>query len=176
MKEYSVCYSYLFCHGFSCQGTHWRHSRQRTQPGPGFMVLCSLKPKAARNLGFRVSDIINTGIMRLQESVKGFDAVFPVRMVQGLSTVHQQESGIQVSLDPPSIYDIVAPGEFFLYIGVGYMVVLAGPEGFGIHFQIPAAQGFQFPLQDAAELGGCPGLQAFSEPFSPCVFSVFFYL
>lgn len=134
MKEYSVCYSYPFCHGISCQGTRWHHSRQRTQPGPGFMVLCSLKPKAARNLGFRVSDIINTGIMRLQEGVKGFDAVFPIRMVQGLSTIHQQESGTQVSLDSTVSYDIVAPGELFLCIGVGCMVVLAGPEGFDIHF------------------------------------------
>ena len=139
----------------------------------GPVILCSLEPKAAGYLSFRVADLGDAGVVVLKEKVKCFVTAIPVRVGQVFSAVAQKESGIQVSLDPPSINDVVASGELFLCIGISYMVILAGPEGSGIHFLILAAQGFQFPFQCPAELGWCSGLQALPEPFPPGVFSVF---
>ena len=154
----------------SCQNALWRHYRQRTQSCPGFHRLCSLEPKAARDLRFRVTDRCDAGVMVFQETVKCSDAAVPVRMGQVLRTVTQKESGIQVSLDPVSINDGMASGEFFLCIGVGSVVILAGAERPCVHFQVPAAQGGDLPLQDAAELRRRPALQASAEPFPPAVF------
>lgn len=111
--------------------------------------------------------------MVFQETVKCSDTAVPVRMGQVLRTVTQKESGIQVPLDPVSIYGGMASGEFFLCIGAGGVVILAGTERPGVHFQVPAAQGGDLPLQDAAELRRRPALQAFSEPLPPGMFSVF---
>ena len=139
----------------------------------GPVLSCSLEPKAAWYLCFRVTDLGNAGVVVLKEKVECFITAIPVRVGQVFSAVAQKESGIQVSLDPPAIYDVVASGELFLCVGISHMVILAGPEGSGIHFQILAAQGFQLPFQRSAELGWGPGLQALPEPFPPGVFSVF---
>ena len=113
--------------------------------------------------------------MVFQEMVKCFLAALPVRMGKVRSAVAQKESGIQVSLDPMPINDGMASGEFFLCIGVSGVVILAGAERPCVHFQVPAAQGGDLPLQDAAELRRRPALQASAEPFPPAVFSVFLY-
>ena len=113
--------------------------------------------------------------MVFQETVKCFDAAVPVRMGQVLRTVTQKESGIQVPLDPMPINDGMASGEFLLCIGVSGVVILAGAERSGVHFQVSAAQGGDLPLQDAAELRRRPALQASAEPLPPAVFSVFLY-
>ena len=139
----------------------------------GPVLSCSLEPKAAGYLSFHVADLGDAGVVIFKEKVKCFVTAIPVRVGQVFSAVAQKESGIQVSLDPPTIYDVVASGELFLCIGISYMVILAGPEGSGIHFQVLAAQVFQFPFQGPAELGWGPGLQALPEPFPPGVFSVF---
>ena len=139
----------------------------------GPVLSCSLEPKAAWYLCFRVTDLGNAGVVLLKEKVECFITAIPVRVGQVFSAVAQKESGIQVSLDPPAIYDVVASGELFLCVGISHMVILAGPEGSGIHFQVLAAQGFQFPFQGPAELGWGPGLQALPKPFPPGVFPIF---
>lgn len=45
------------------------------------------------------------------------------------------------------------------------MVILAGPEGPGIYFQVLAAQAFQFLPKYRTELCWCPVLDAFAKPF-----------
>ena len=142
---------------------------------PGVPVFRQPEPKAAWYLCFGVSYLCYAGVMVFQEMVKCFLAALPVRMGKVRSAVAQKESGIQVSLDPMPINDGMASGEFFLCIGVSGVVILAGAERPCVHFQVPAAQGGDLPLQDAAELRRRPALQASAEPFPPAVFSVFLY-
>ena len=60
--------------------------------------------------------------------------------------VFQKECGINITLHPYAIDCVVAPGQFFLYKGIGYMIVLAGLKCLGIHLDKCAADNFSLAL------------------------------
>lgn len=60
--------------------------------------------------------------------------------------VFQKECGINITLHPYTIDCIIAPGQLFLYKGIGYMIVLAGLKRLGVYFDKCTTSSFSLAL------------------------------
>jgi len=76
--------------------------------------------------------IADTAIVVYEELIVGMYTAIPVGTIQGIVTVHQQERGIQIALDPFSVNRVVPLGKTFSYVIVCDVVILTGAKSSGV--------------------------------------------